>query len=115
MERPHRVAVGSILTECNQFGGKLIERAEFARSQLVRGEAVMSIGGGAVGGMLHTLKKQNADIVPLVVASAYPGGPIDARLLRATQGGPAGRSQQCLARGRCLARPAWSGGFYGSR
>ena len=77
MERPHRVAVGSILTECNQFGGKLIERAEFARSQLVRGEAVMSIGGGAVGGMLHTLKEQNADIVPLVVASAYPGGPID--------------------------------------
>ena len=77
MERPHRVAVGSILTECNQFGGKLIERAEFARSQLARGEAVMSIGGGAVGGMLHTLKEQNADIVPLVVASAYPGGPID--------------------------------------
>ena len=77
MERSHRVAVGSILTECNQFGGKLIERAEFARSQLVRGEAVMSIGGGAVGGMLHTLKEQNAGIVPLVVASAYPGGPID--------------------------------------
>ena len=77
MERTHRVAVGSILTECNQFGGKLIERAEFARSQLARGEAVMSIGGGAVGGMLHTLKEQNADIVPLVVASAYPGGPID--------------------------------------
>ena len=77
MERPHRVAVGSILTECNQFGGKIIERAEFARSQLARGEAVMSIGGGAVGGMLHTLKEQNADIVPLVVASAYPGGPID--------------------------------------
>ena len=77
MERSHRVAVGSILTECNQFGGKLIERDEFARSQLARGEAVMSIGGGAVGGMLHTLKEQNAGIVPLVVASAYPGGPID--------------------------------------
>ena len=76
MERPHRVAVGSILTECNQFGGKLIERAEFARSQLARGNDVMSIGGGAVGGMLHTLKEQNADVVPLVVASSYPGGPI---------------------------------------
>ena len=77
MERPHRVAVGSILTECNQFGGKIIERAEFARSQLARGNDVMSIKGGAVGGMLHTLQERNADTVPLVVASAYPGGPID--------------------------------------
>ena len=76
MERPHRVAVGSILTECNQFGGKIIELAEFSRSQLARGNDVMSIEGGAVGGMLHTLKEQNADIVPLVVASSYPGGPI---------------------------------------
>ena len=76
MGRTHRVAVGSILTECNQFGGKMIERAEFARSQLARGNDVMSIGGGAVGGMLHTLKEQNADVVPLVVASSYPGGPI---------------------------------------
>ena len=76
MKQSHRVAVGSILTECNQFGGKLIERAEFARSQLARGNEVMSIAGGAVGGMLQTLKEQNADIAPLVVASAYPGGPI---------------------------------------
>ena len=58
MERSHRVAVGSILTECNQFGGKLIERAEFARSQLARGQDVMSIEGGAVGGMVHTLREQ---------------------------------------------------------
>ena len=86
MERPHRVAVGSILTECNQFGGKIIEREEFARSQLARGEAVMSIEGGAVGGMLHTLQEQNADTVPLVVASAYPGGPICTGLLCTTQG-----------------------------
>ncbi len=76
MKRSHRVAVGSILTECNQFGGKLIEHAEFARSQLARGQDVMSIEGGAVGGMLHTLREHTADIVPLVVASAYPGGPI---------------------------------------
>ena len=76
MERSHRVAVGSILTECNQFGGKRIEHAEFARSQLARGQDVMSIEGGAVGGMLHTLRERNADIVPLVVTSAYPGGPI---------------------------------------
>ena len=76
MKRPQRVAVGSILTECNQFGGKLIEHDEFARSQLARGDDVMSIEGGAVGGMLHTLREHNADIVPLVVASAYPGGPI---------------------------------------
>ena len=76
MNQTHRVAVGSILTECNHFGGKLIERAEFARSQLARGQDVMSIEGGAVGGMLHTLRERNADIVSLVVASAYPGGPI---------------------------------------
>lgn len=76
MERSQRVAVGSILTECNQFGGKLIEHAEFARSQLARRVEVMSIEGGAVGGMLHTLREFDAEIVPLVVASAYPGGPI---------------------------------------
>ncbi|MDE2817439.1 MAG: M81 family metallopeptidase, partial [Chloroflexota bacterium] len=76
MKRSHRVAVGSILTECNQFGGKLIGHAEFARSQLARCDEVMSIEGGAVGGMLHTLRERDTDIVPLVVASAYPGGPI---------------------------------------
>lgn len=76
MERSHRVTVGSILTECNQFGGKIIEHEEFARSQLARGQDVMSIEGGAVGGMLHTLREGSADIVPLVVASAYPSGPI---------------------------------------
>ncbi len=76
MQQPHRVAVGSILTECNQFGGKLIEYAEFARSQLARGQDVMLIEGGAVGGMLAALRERGADIVPLVVASAYPGGPI---------------------------------------
>ncbi len=76
MRQSPRIAVGSILTECNQFGGKLIERDEFARSQLARGQDVMSISGGAVGGMLHTLREQEAEIVPLVVASAYPGGPI---------------------------------------
>ena len=76
MQQPQRVAVGSILTECYQFGGKLIEHAEFARSQLACGGDVMSIEGGAVGGMLATLRERGAEIVPLVVASAYPGGPI---------------------------------------
>jgi microcystin degradation protein MlrC len=76
MQQSQRVAVGSILTECNQFGGKLIEHDEFARSQLARGQEVMSISGGAVGGMLHTLQENDAEIIPLVVASAYPGGPI---------------------------------------
>ena len=115
MERSHRVAVGSILTECNQFGGKLIERAEFARSQLARGQDVMSIEGGAVGGMVHTLRERDAETVPLVVASAYPGGPIAQECYARLKRGPPGRSNRCIARRRPPAGVARGGGLDGSR
>ena len=89
MGRSHRVAVGSILTECNQFGGKLIEHAEFARSQLARGQDVMSIEGGAVGGMLHTLRERRRRYCAARRRERVSRRADCTRVLRASESGPA--------------------------
>ncbi|MDA0744984.1 MAG: M81 family metallopeptidase [bacterium] len=71
-----RVAVGAILTECNQIGGVVIDLSWFERYTLARGEEILEIDSGVVGGMLNVLKNRQATPVPLVFASTCPGGPI---------------------------------------
>jgi len=70
----YRIAVGSLLTECNQLTGKTTAIADFERTELRRGKAVLEVTAGVVGGMLETLRTPGVDIRPLVVASAVPGG-----------------------------------------
>jgi microcystin degradation protein MlrC len=70
----YRVAIGSLLTECNQLTGKTTALADFERTELRRGKAVLEVTAGVVGGMLQTLRARGIDIQPLVVASAVPGG-----------------------------------------
>lgn len=72
---PARIAIGSIFTECNHFCGVTLTMADFERTELRRGDDVLSQSTGTVGGMLQVLRER-AQIVPLLVASACPGGPI---------------------------------------
>jgi microcystin degradation protein MlrC len=68
-----RVAIGSILTECNQLGGIPIDITSFERYDLHRGDAVLQIHSGVVGGMLEVLRERRVGVVPLLTASTCPG------------------------------------------
>jgi microcystin degradation protein MlrC len=72
----HRVALGSIFTECNQMGGVPIDLAWFERYELHRGDAILGVKNGVVGGMLQVLAERGATPVPLLYASTCPGGPL---------------------------------------
>lgn len=69
-----RIAVGSIFTECNHFGGAPITLAEFERGEFTRGDEVLKTTSGVIGGMLAELQSRKATAIPLLVASACPGG-----------------------------------------
>jgi microcystin degradation protein MlrC len=76
MNKTYRIAIGSILTESNHFVNTFTDLGAFERNELLRGEQVLAKTGGVVGGMLHILRERGATIRPLIVASAYPGGPL---------------------------------------
>ena len=69
-----RIAVASILTECNQLGGSPIDMDWFQRYDLHIGKELLEIDSGVVGGALNTLRPAAAEIVPLLSASTCPGG-----------------------------------------
>ncbi|HIG17126.1 MAG TPA: hypothetical protein EYQ31_07455, partial [Candidatus Handelsmanbacteria bacterium] len=73
-----RVAIGSILTECNQFGGSPIDLDWFERYELLWGDDMLDAKTGVVGGALALLTEAGADIAPLLSASTCPGGSITA-------------------------------------
>ncbi|MCP3694331.1 MAG: M81 family metallopeptidase, partial [Planctomycetaceae bacterium] len=66
------IALGSIFIECNHFGGTPADLETFQRGQLDYDADILSYKTGTVGGMLDTLRKGDADIFPLLVASACP-------------------------------------------
>ena len=55
-----RVAVGGILTECNDSGGQPIDLAAFERFELRYGDEVLDVAGGVMGGMLEVLAEREA-------------------------------------------------------
>ena len=69
-----RIAVGSVLTECNQLGGSPIDMDWFARYALYFGEDVLGIDTGVVGGGRSMRRAGDAQVVPLLAASTCPGG-----------------------------------------
>jgi len=71
-----RIALGGILTECNQFGGEPIDLSWFERYELKRGREVLEAEEGVVGGMLGVLGAQGVECIPLLFASTCPGGPL---------------------------------------
>ena len=71
-----RIAVGSILTECNELGGLPIDLDWFARYDLHYGEDLLQLNAGVVGGALQILRERAATVAPLLSASTCPGGSI---------------------------------------
>ena len=71
-----RIAVGSILTECNELGGSPIDLDWFARYDLHYGEDLLQLDAGVVGGALEILRERAATVAPLLSASTSPGGSI---------------------------------------
>ena len=78
----HTIAVGGFLTECNHLGGMPIELEWFKRGELKLGVEVLQIRNGVVGGMLDVLRDKQARPVPLIFASACPGGLVTADCYR---------------------------------
>ena len=68
----HRVALGSIFTECNQLGGVPIDLSWFERYELHRGAAILGLKQGVVGGMLQVLSERGATPVPLLSTRTPP-------------------------------------------
>jgi len=71
-----RIAVGAIFTECNHLVGTMMDISCFERTELRRGEEVLAASEGVLGGGLANLRERGAEIVPLLFASAVPGGPL---------------------------------------
>lgn len=86
MTRGSTIAVGSIFTECNHFGGRPTDLAAFERQQLCRGEELLEIADGTMGGALKTLRAGGARLVPLLAASTCPGGPLTSECYRQLKG-----------------------------
>lgn len=76
MNRVYRIAVGTIFTESNHLGGRPTDLGSFERGELRRGHAVLDCASSYVGGMLEVLRGRNAEVAPLLVATACPGGPL---------------------------------------
>lgn len=82
----HRIAIGGIFTECNQFGGERIDMDWFARYDLRRGDEILEMEDGVVGGMLQALWERPVEIAPLIYAGACPGGEVSADCYRELKG-----------------------------
>ena len=96
MSQKKRIAIGSILTESNLLGGVPIDMDWFERYELYRGEAILQIDTGAVGGMLAVLRQHQAEPVPLLYASALAAGPIISSCYRQLRDELLERLQQAL-------------------
>jgi len=78
MSRTYRIALGAILTECNELGGMPIDLSWFERYELLRGDQILALDHGVVGGMLEVLRQRPVQVQPLLFASTCPGGPLTA-------------------------------------
>lgn len=76
MKQP-RIAIGGIFTESNHLAGRLTGLGDFERTEVRRGEEIAAASEGVLGGMLAELRWRGAEMVPLLFASAVPGGPLD--------------------------------------
>jgi len=82
MSKTYRIAIGSIIIECNHLGGTPATIELFRRNELRFGDEILAQKSGVVGGMLGVLRERNVEIAPLVVASACPSGPLTSACYR---------------------------------
>lgn len=82
MNKTYRISLGSIIIECNHLGGTLADIDFFRQSELRIGAEILEQKSGVVGGMLSVLNARGVDVVPLLVASACPSGPLKSACYR---------------------------------
>ena len=82
MNRSYRIAVGSILTECNGWVDPTTELEDFERTEFRRGAEILDGTAGVVGGMLRVLQERGVEVLPLISASACPGGLLSSHCYR---------------------------------
>lgn len=81
MSKKYRIAIGSLMTECNHLGGQPTDLGRFEIYELRRGAEVLGASGGT-GGLIEVLNQHEAEIAPLIVATACPGGPLTSECYR---------------------------------
>jgi microcystin degradation protein MlrC len=82
VKESYRIAVGSFFVESNNLVDTRMNIDSFERNELRRGTEVLEASTGVVGGILEVLRERRAEIVPLLVASAVPGGPLTSKCYR---------------------------------
>ena len=70
------IALGGILTECNEFSINLMTKENFERYEYFEGADILNLNSGVVGGMLNIINNTAFEISPTVFASCSPGGVI---------------------------------------
>jgi microcystin degradation protein MlrC len=84
--RAPRIAVGGILHESNTFSQDRTDLNDFASGMIRRGneiEAEFAHSAHEVGGFIEGAQKFGLDLVPTIVASATPAGPVTGQALDA--------------------------------
>ena len=71
-----RIAIGAVFTESNHLVGRMTTIEDFQRTELRCGPHVLEATEGVLGGSLAALRAGGAEVVPLIFASAVPGGPL---------------------------------------
>jgi microcystin degradation protein MlrC len=71
-----KIAIGGIFTESNQFSLNPITMNEFKRGGIIAGSEFYQAKIPSIRGCIEGLNEENAEIVPLLYASASPGGKV---------------------------------------
>ncbi|MBT7205371.1 MAG: hypothetical protein HN867_18075, partial [Deltaproteobacteria bacterium] len=71
-----KIAIGGIFTESNQFSLNPITVSEFKRGGIFCGNEFYQASVPSIRGCIEGLNEENAEIIPLLYASASPGGEI---------------------------------------
>jgi microcystin degradation protein MlrC len=71
-----KVALGGIFTESNQFSENPIKLKEFERGGVFLGDEFYKAKVPSLNGCIDGLREENCEILPLIYASASPGGKV---------------------------------------
>ncbi len=70
----YKIAIGGILTECNQYSSIRIDLDAFKRFDFLQDAQLLESKTGVLGGVFSSLKNSNYCLEPLLFASTSPGG-----------------------------------------
>lgn len=81
-----RIAIGRVWQETNSFSQRTAKLADFLRSDWLEGQALLDSLDSRLdelAGFADVLRPAGVEMVPLIAASCWPGGPVEPELLAA--------------------------------